>query len=112
MPMAAAVAFRQFDDGARVGGNRVEQDFTRAVQARPGDVNALMARGLYYATPLVWFDRNAAVSDFSEVLRLDPKSAEAYMLRAPSCGAPLRTVSPRRWPTRSVRCNWCREIGV
>jgi tetratricopeptide (TPR) repeat protein len=80
--VAAAVGFRQFDDGSRVGGNRLEQDFTRAVQARPGDVDTLMARGLFFATPFVRFDRDAAVADFTEVLRLDSQSAEAYMRRA------------------------------
>jgi tetratricopeptide (TPR) repeat protein len=79
--VAAAIAFRPFDDGGRAGGNRVEQDFTRAVQARP-DVDALMARGMLYSTPFVRFDRDAAVADFTEVLRLSPNLVEAYMRRA------------------------------
>ena len=79
--VAAAIAFRPFDDGGRAGGNRVEQDFTRAVQAS-ADVDALMSRGMFYSTPFVRFDRDAAVADFTEVLRLSPNLVEAYMRRA------------------------------
>jgi tetratricopeptide (TPR) repeat protein len=62
--------------------------FDRAVKLKPADVDALMLRAIFHATPvqgttaLRGYNRPAAIADLTEVIRLKPDHTEAYFWRA------------------------------
>jgi tetratricopeptide (TPR) repeat protein len=62
--------------------------FDRAIKLKAGDVDVLMLRAIFHATPVQGttavraYNRPAALADFTEVIRLKPDHTEAYFWRA------------------------------
>lgn len=62
--------------------------FDRAVKLAPGDIDALMLRAIFQASPVEGstvvraYNRPAALADLTEVIRLKPDHGEAYYWRA------------------------------
>ena len=65
-----------------------EPSFDQALKIKPDDVDALMLRAIFHATPVQGttavrgYNRAPALADLTEVIRLKPDDGEAYFWRA------------------------------
>ncbi|MGE0811732.1 MAG: TonB family protein [Vicinamibacterales bacterium] len=82
---AAAIAYRANDEvmsGAARGVAGPYAAFRMALSTDPGSIDALMMRASTHAAPFFGFSPKEAAADLTEVIRLQPRNAEAYALRA------------------------------
>jgi tetratricopeptide (TPR) repeat protein len=85
---SGAAAFRAYDDGSPGGLIVAAQDaFKAALAIDPANIDALMMRAASYSAPFFGYRPDAAIADLSEVIRLNPNYAEAYVRRALVYGA-------------------------
>ncbi len=79
--------YRQLDDAQGLSGEMAavsltEAAFDRALKIDAGNIDVLMSRAAFNATPFVRYRPEVAIADLTEVIRLNPSHAEAYFRRA------------------------------
>jgi tetratricopeptide (TPR) repeat protein len=78
-------AYRQYDANLATGDMAslmpARTTFDRVLGMKADHVDALMFRAMVHATPYGIYNRNAAIADLTEIIRLHPTHAEAHFRR-------------------------------